>query len=899
MATESQSRVLRIQQGQELQFHISRDICCEYSLLNPAYRQAQRALIEILNHTRAFQERVRTSDNEEKELFEFGGNIILFAAPRGGGKTRMMLSFSHVLENPKPDNEFKCLGDLAQSNIPNSKIKSKCTGCTECFPYVDKEEQRWLKECNFFITEPIAPAAMEKEQSILYVVLSRLYRYAEKLLKKHYSNSNTTERQKNDLRKAFYNCLSGINGLKKPSDSAPEDFSILQDISDGLSLRYHFYKLVTNILRIAAPTHKDDHSYLVLQIDDADSKIDGVYEVFEDIRKYLLIPNLVILMSADLDFLHRTITEEHLKRFSTLQNFDAKYAKEYSGELSRVARKYIDKLIPPSHQVNLPELGKMTYPEVKEIRLEYVNKDGEDLLRDAKVGGDANAWTLESSILKLIYQKTGVLFVCPSAYLHNIIPRTHRGINQLMFILNTMENIPPVTHFGHASGSDTKDSFRSDVLAQVEVAQRNLARFTEYFVHDWIKVKIKDSNNRDFLNKFSSTVTSELTSMTLAYFGEKYTELDIPDELHANMNRYTLDHVILTAEAQYRTPDDFLFFFALRTLLTLNSHRLILSEKSKAIQDTSDDQPVVFHYDDHNAFLTNHLELNLEERLTGNPSIGNAWRAYKLTIPTDMIFRYQEVANVMFPPPYIPARERYSSYLNVLLVILQLKKLFPHLEVKAQEPTKVQEVLYKLQEYALMIVANWDVYGKIYRDTANIMISTLESYDSAERTTDHQPLTGATTHIKLKHFLTGVENRLRTYNMGTMASIISMKDIYSMFELLQLPKEQGGGDEGKQSNEVELLSIIDNCLNTPNIEKVHEDNGDTAVDFAREQDEHNLPHKTNVTTSKLYQWQMENAITKLIEILCSHFISEASDHIEKESAQKNDTQIVSSPDDPT
>lgn len=96
-----------------------------------------------------------------------------------------------------------------------------------------------------------------------------------------------------------------------------------------------------------------------------------------------------------------------------------------------------------------------------------------------------------------------------------------------------------------------------------------------------------------------------------------------------------------------------------------------------------------------------------------------------------------------------------------------------------------------------------------------------------------------------------------------------------------------------------VTNIIENCLNTPNIEKVHEDNGDTAVDFAREQDEHNLPHKTNVTTSKLYQWQMENAITKLIEILCSHFISEASDHIEKESAQKNDTQIVSSPDDPT
>lgn len=391
MSIQLRDRIIRIQHGQELKLQVSNEICCEHSFMNPAFRQALGALLEVLRHTEAFNQEKKDIHDKERGLFEYSGNIILFAAPRGGGKTRMMLSFSHILEHP--DAKIVCCS-------PNER----CVDCDSRFS-ASKDPDR-LKECLFFVTTPIAPAAMENGQNVLYVVLSRLYRYAEQLLDGNYANNRVSESKKNELFMAFHHCLSGINGLKQ-NNASPEDFTILQDISDGLSLRYHFYCLVEKILEIAAPQKGESSRYLVLQFDDADSKIDNVYTVFEDIRKYLLIPNLVILMSADVDFLHSIITQDHLKRFPDVLKY---IDHDYSQDIGHIARKYIDKLIPPSHLIYLPEIYRIPVVEAKQLKLLYLDKDGKSMLNpghEATISDDCN---LDISLLNLIYQKTGILF---------------------------------------------------------------------------------------------------------------------------------------------------------------------------------------------------------------------------------------------------------------------------------------------------------------------------------------------------------------------------------------------------------------------------------------------------------------------------------------------------------
>lgn len=857
MQAGSQNRVLRIQQGQELQFHVSRDICCEYSLLNPAYQQAQRALIEILRHTKVFHKSAQGVSNDEKELFEYGGNIILFAAPRGGGKTRMMLSFSHILECQEPANTFECLGKTLG--------EKECHGCKNPFISANESEQKWLTESSFLITEPIAPAALEKNQSILYVVLSRLYRYAEKLLKKK-SENNITESQQNELRKFFHNCLSGINGLKRPSDSLPEDFSVLQDISDGLSLRYHFYRLITKLLEIASPYTKADHRYLVLQVDDADSKIDGVYEVFEDIRKYLLVPNLVILLSADLDFLHRTIAEEHLKRFESLQKFDKEYAQEYSGELSRVARKYIDKLIPPSHQINLPELGRMTGQEVENVTLSYLAADGTEQLLHSSIDTKIK-WNLQNNILMLIYRKTGVLFISPSAYLHNIIPRTQRGLNQMLFILNEMADIPAIEYFNANPIDESKRTFISDVLKQVAVAQGNLARFSEYFIHDWIKVKIKDSDDRDFLNKFSSMANSELTYMTLAHLKKKYTNVEFADPLHTEMDRYALEQAILIAERSHRTPEDFLFFFAIRTLLTLNTHRLILQAKKKAVNNPGEKEPILFTFNGENCFLTSLIELK-QLSPDENVSFGNIKSAYILSsIPSDR-FENNKIAQLF--SRNIRNGKRLVSYLNVFVLLLQLKDIIG----KSSMMEASQKVLYQLQEYALIIVANWDVYGKIFRETNGILKLIQEEYkkDPVSASTPTQPLYDVPPNNRLTYLFNAIATKLNEFNGGTLSNIWPISEVEYFSEVLcelKISEKNLNGSGQKILEPVALLAKLADCLKE--LQKdIPATNDHDPHTFAIERDNRSHSQQTKINVN-IDDSQIASSIDKLVDILTAMY----------------------------
>ena len=565
-------RILRIQRGQEQKFHVSNEICCEHSFMYPAFLQAQRALSEILRHTEAFYQINKGVREKEKGLFEYGGNIILFAAPRGGGKTRMMLSFSNILE--QPDAEVECCS-----------LSEKCTSCKND---ASSKRSKWLGNSVFHVTDPIAPAVLENGQNVLYVVLSRLYRYAEMLLSDNYARGRVTESQKNELYMAFNNCLSGINGIKQ-DNSSTEDFTILQELSDGLSLRYHFYSLVSKLLEIAAPQKGESARYLVLQFDDADSKSDNVLAVFEDIRKYLLIPNLVILMSADLDSLHKVITQEHLKSFSEILKFvDAKY----SQSLDHLARKYIDKLIPPSHLVVLPNFGKMSIAEIRQLKLLYVDNNGRSVLYPHLKGVDIEDSNMDALLLKLVYKKTGIIFVRPATYLHNLIPWTPRGLNQMLYLLSEMEDIPAVRNYAPAS------EFIGEISVQCEIAQRNIAQFYDYFVNDWIKVKIRDFEDQKFFVKFLNARPAERIKEAILYLQDKFKDMcDLfnqePNGIYLSPNLYVLNRITSILLGKMCTQDEYLLLFTLHTLLTLCSHRLIWERKHETVRQFANEKRMV------------------------------------------------------------------------------------------------------------------------------------------------------------------------------------------------------------------------------------------------------------------------------------------------------------------
>ena len=146
-----------------------------------------------------------------------------------------------------------------------------------------------LSDKEFTVIPPISPSVLEEKENILYVILTRLYRFAEERLREESVRKNRSYSQRReDLWRAFQDCYSGINGLKAQKQEKHGDLMELQDLRDGLILRRHFFTLIRTILN----TDWRGDAFLVLQLDDADSQVENGYEVLEDVRKYLQIPNV-------------------------------------------------------------------------------------------------------------------------------------------------------------------------------------------------------------------------------------------------------------------------------------------------------------------------------------------------------------------------------------------------------------------------------------------------------------------------------------------------------------------------------------------------------------------------------------------------------------------------------
>lgn len=549
-------RTLKIVKGHELNIHVSNEISCENSFMNPAYRQATHALMEIVRQTSNFHKHRQSAGTVELSnlLFQYSTNVIAFTAQRGGGKTRTMLSFSKILSTTDD-----------QSCCRNSFLKD--------------DDRNWLNSCRFYSMSPISPSAIESSkidnsQSILYVVLSRMYQYVDELLSSGRTCPNFSERDRSGLFQAFHRCLSGINGIKRPQEKALDDISVLQDISDGIALRKHFFDLVQCILKLITPYQGAENGFLIIQLDDADAQISNGYAVLEDVRKYLVIPNLVILMSADIEMLHKVILQDHLRKFPDIHNSaDSAFQKE----LSRMCRKHIDKLIPPSHMVHLPRLDRFVEVNGNALELQYVQKNGEKEVPVFDWVKEGN-WNLQNMLLMLIYRKIGVVFVSPKEYLHNIIPRTLRGLNQLVYFLSEMPDIPQI----NATSIVDADSLVKALQKQIPIQEDNLNRFIDYFSNEWIEAKIKNLQDRVFLREFCKTVGSNRVRLAILHIRKHYEyEQDhiLWDE------RFYLDAIMTALEVNNRTEDDFMLFFSIRTILSLESHKFVLAKKKSTIED--------------------------------------------------------------------------------------------------------------------------------------------------------------------------------------------------------------------------------------------------------------------------------------------------------------------------
>lgn len=698
MSEVQERRILKIVKGYELNSSVPESIehaFCKYSFMKPAYQKATRAVLEIVRQTKRFHKEMEKSTSDlSRVLFPYSSNVIVFTAPRGGGKTRTMRTFASALaEKPSNWTAFTC-------------------PCAECRKdnkaYLPDEDLTPMQDCRFILlSPPVEPSVLNQDQSILNVILSRLYNYAVNMLESIQCQRSMTDAAMRCLSRKFEECRSGIKGVQGQKEL--EDLEDFQNLRKSINLRELFYELVQELLKLATNGQATKNSFLILQLDDADSQIKSGFSVLEEVRKYLIIPNLIIFTSAEIDMLYNVIQQSQLKEFTELRQLKTDTDNDFVKDITRISRKYIDKLIPPSHMVVLPTLKDFSTEKVVRLDLQYIDPDQNGDERKIMPWIQENDLNFQQAILSLIYRKTGMVFVEPEGYMHNIIPRTLRGLNQMLYVLREMKDIP----WAHPEQCATQVEFLHMLMGELQQRQENLRLFADYFGYDWISAKVTKHEDLDFLKNLFATALRNRVSMAYHYLQRKHPSQNESKQLP--VTRYMLDALMSEQDALYRTEDDFLLRFTIRTILTLASHREAVNLQWAIVSKfvSANDE----HY-----VRTRPLIFDFDPELLGMP------RTYVLNkqVSNQILGEYQPAPEVL-----IEAARYYKGTPSVRAALLQRYDLQP------DTPTDwARNFLDFFNEKLRKAVAledsiPEDLSFEQTEDTDNVLVENNALYDSA------------------------------------------------------------------------------------------------------------------------------------------------------------------------
>ena len=570
----------------------------EDTLMYPVFQQALHALQNVLINSENWIE-----DNKqirEKDFYSYGNNVIAFCGPRGQGKTSVMLSLSYALKH-----------------CDDSREKGYCKSSGG----EDKSKETWNKiidDRKFAVMPPIDPTLLEEKESVVGVVLAWLFSEINKLWKESADPIELIEHEKMEVLRSFQkcrDCLALHSGVKE------RDLSDLVKSSNILEFKQNFYAIISCFFQLSRC--QDKKMYLVIQLDDTDMDMVNAYDVLEDVRKFLSLPQTVVLMATYLRQL-RTLVAKHYEE--TLQaGRNSKAMLPVRADYMQMAAKYIDKLIPSQQMIHINSFRHQRDLNgaiwVSDLCDETVVKDNGDL---------------EQEFYDLIKEKTGLIFVRRNTFVNNILPSTLRGLVHLYQLLDQMENPAPPDRSTYESimnkdvsvGSRNKQKAHyKQFFRSLQVRQRNLILFEDYFRNDWcynnleeedqaimwtisqahvapklriirnqlarrwnwVDAKTKDDTHKiqnATMNAFSiSCEENEITWFMLQCKGaeQKGALSGASVDNVGNISFLEMASLLKEAEKRAESMNDLLLLFAVRTHLSIVMHKLYLSDILKAL----------------------------------------------------------------------------------------------------------------------------------------------------------------------------------------------------------------------------------------------------------------------------------------------------------------------------
>lgn len=337
------------------------------SLFSSVYQKAENYVNDIIQDNKK-EDRKRKEGEKVETIYcndENFYNVIPFLGERGMGKTSAMLSFALSLQKKDSCNNAKYGGT------------------------------------KFHLLPRIDVGMMVKGENLLDIVLANMWRTFENKMdggcNKYDIKIEQVKSQFSDVKKWYQIYIDAMRDKEKVKITTTRE---LKELSRCLNLAESLKKLTESFLQYMQNDY--DNSYLVITLDDLDVATENVYLIMEQIRLFLNLPHVIILVSADIGrlFLHYT------KFFTEMLLPDRKYS-NYSlllgaretipdEHISRYVEGYLAKTFPHNRRIYLPEVNLL-------YENEYEIKGKEELC----LYHEKNVRKLEH---KIIWKSTGIIW---------------------------------------------------------------------------------------------------------------------------------------------------------------------------------------------------------------------------------------------------------------------------------------------------------------------------------------------------------------------------------------------------------------------------------------------------------------------------------------------------------
>ncbi len=474
---------LQIKKGREHRAVLTPNrINCPSEFFYNAYQDAKYQLQEIVLASYRNQKREQKEPTTKRRielLHEYPNNVIAFCADRGRGKTTAMLSFSNALE--------------ALGNSPENRPQD----FWGTLPAVEHP-----LDARFEVMAPIDPAAMENTDSVLQQIISQLFEnFCREAKRRSRYESGGKKCDREELSDKFQKCAQAIDALykseKTPDTLIEDELDKIAEIGQSGKLLLLLHEMINKYLDFMQ-NDEGPKRCLVVQIDDADMDIGRSYQILEDVRKYLGLPRVIVLMATNLQQLETTVEQHFLKEYEHgLKYGDSMITVERCHEIAVL---YLEKAIPHPRRIYLPDIGETIRQHLSQLRVNYQEPDdpsnGSADAKESKLLSENG--TYQEQLLELLHRKTGMVFTFGQDYLHNLLPAHMRELCQFLPFFVSMEDVSDGYKIAAETFQNQGFSASSEVPQQLNQWEQSLKRLEFYLVNLWSAINLREGSRNLF-----------------------------------------------------------------------------------------------------------------------------------------------------------------------------------------------------------------------------------------------------------------------------------------------------------------------------------------------------------------------------------------------------------------